>query len=356
MSPRSTVPKSTIVDIAAASGVSVSTVSRILNNKPDVAEETRLRVLAVMDQLGFAPQSAWQQIRSGRTRLIAMHVPPEFNPPAYRLMMAAALGVEDAGYTINIITRPLTDSELLGIFRGRQADGIILLEILADDRRPQILRDHGFPFVMIGRRADNTGLSFVDVDIERGIDLAVEHLAGLGHRHIGFLTVDPVVLDKTYGFSTWALRSYEAACRRLGLSARPCTAEPTDRAMTEAALHMIDERPGITAFIAPQHQSVIGVLSAARARSLRLPHDLSLVGMLSDPMSGGLATPPLTTVDFPADELGRIAARMILDQLDGGQKSVQQILLRAELIVRDSTSAPRVGPSSTPTVVATATG
>jgi len=355
MSARSGVPKSTIVDIASASGVSVSTVSRILNHKPDVAEQTRQRVLRVMDELGFAPQSAWQQIRSGRTRLIAMHVPPEFNPPAYRLIIAAALGVEDAGYSITIITRPLNDSELLGIFRGRHADGIILLEVLAEDRRPELLRDHGFPFVMIGHRADNTGLSFVDIDIELGVDLAVEHLVGLGHREIGFLTIDPVVQDKTYGFSTWALRAYQAACQRLGLVPRACVGEPTDLAMSEAALHLIDEHPGVTAFIAPQQQSVIGVLTAARTRSLRLPHDLSLVAMLSESMSGGLATPPLTTIDFPADELGRIAARMILDQLDGGRSSPQQILLRPELIVRDSTAAPHNGPTANPTVAVTAT-
>ncbi len=215
---RTKVRKTTIVDIAAASGVSVATVSRILNDKPDVAEETRERVLRVMDEIGFAPQSAWRQIRSGRTRLIAMHVPQEFNPPAHRLIMAAALGVEDAGYSINIMTRTLTDAELLGIFRSRQADGIILLEILTDDRRAELLRDHGFPFVMIGRRADNAGLSFVDVDIEHGIDVAIEQLVGSGHRRIGFLTLDPVAPTRTYGFATWALQAYERACDRLGLA------------------------------------------------------------------------------------------------------------------------------------------
>ena len=94
---RRDVRKPTIVDIATASGVSVATVSRILNDKPDVAEQTRERVLRVMDEIGFAPQNAWRQIRSGRTGLIAMHVPEEFNPPAHQLIMAAALGVEDAG-------------------------------------------------------------------------------------------------------------------------------------------------------------------------------------------------------------------------------------------------------------------
>ena len=127
MTARSKVPKTTIIDIAAASGVSVATVSRILNDKPDVADATRKRVLRVMDEIGFAPQNAWRQIRSGRTGLIAVHRPEVFNPPAHRLVLAAALGVEDAGYSINIITRSLSEGELLAIFRSRQADGIILL-------------------------------------------------------------------------------------------------------------------------------------------------------------------------------------------------------------------------------------
>ncbi len=284
-----------------------------------------------------------------------MHVPPEFNPPAYHLIIAAALGVEDAGYSITIITRALADSELLGIFRGRHADGIILLEILVDDRRAELLRDHGFPFAMIGHRADNTGLSFVDVDIEEGVGLAAGHLAELGHREIALLTVDPVVQDKTYGFATWALRGFHAACERLGLVARPCVGGPTETAMATSALRLIDEHPGITAFIAPQQQSVIGVLMAARARSLRLPQDLSLIAMLSESMSD-LATPTLTAIDFPADELGRIAARMILDRLDSGQTAPTQVLLRPQLIVRDSTTVPRTQPrnpsSMPPTEVA----
>jgi DNA-binding LacI/PurR family transcriptional regulator len=256
--------KTTIVDIAAASGVSVATVSRILNDRPDVADETRERVLRVMDEIGFAPQSAWRQIRSGRTGLIAMHVPQEFNPPAHRLIMAAALGVEDAGYSINIITRTLTDGDLLGIFRSRQADGILLLEILTDDRRAELLRDHGFPFVMIGHRADNTGMSYVDVDIEHGIDIAIEHLVGSGHRRIGFLTLDPVVEDKTYGFATWALQAYEQACDRLGLAVLARVGGPTTDDLSMVAQGLIDG--DVTALVALQEQSVIGALRAVQAR------------------------------------------------------------------------------------------
>jgi DNA-binding LacI/PurR family transcriptional regulator len=337
---RSKLRKTTIVDIAAASGVSVATVSRILNDKPDVAEETRERVLRVMDEIGFAPQSAWRQIRSGRTRLIAMHVPQEFNPPAHRLIMAAALGVEDAGYSINIMTRTLTDAELLGIFRSRQADGIILLEILTDDRRAELLRDHGFPFVMIGRRADNAGLSFVDVDIEYGINVAIEQLVGSGHRRIGFLTLDPVAPTRTYGFATWALQAYERACDRLGLAVLARVGGATTEAMSLVAQRLFEEHPDVTAMVAPQDQSVIGVLKAAQATGRRIPDDLSVIGMVSELMSE-MATPPLTTISFPADEMGTVAAGMLIDRMDRGRTTPEQVLVRPELTVRGSTGSSR---------------
>jgi DNA-binding LacI/PurR family transcriptional regulator len=336
---RSRVGKKTIVDLAAASGVSVTTVSRILNGKPDVADETRERVLRVMDEIGFAPQSAWRQIRSGRSGLIGVHVPQDFNPPNLHMIMSAALGVEDAGYSINIITRSLSDNELLGIFRSREVDGIILLEVLANDRRPELLRDHGFPFVMAGRRADNTGISFVDVDIEHAITVAMAHLVELGHRSIAFLSFDPVLQEERYGLVTWALDAYEQACARAGLQPLPCLGGVTGDEMAAAALRMLDSRPEVTAFVAPQESSAVGVLRAAEARHLRVPDDLSVVAMLSE-MSGDLATPPLTTVPFPADEMGAASARMLIGMLTQGQQAGEHLLVRTELRIGGSTAAP----------------
>lgn len=339
MAPRPKVPKTTIVDIAAASGVSVATVSRILNDKPDVADETRARVLQVMDEIGFAPQSAWRQIRSGRTRLIAVHRPEDLNPPAYRLLIAASLGVEEAGYSINIITRTLSDAELLRIFRSRQADGMILLEIQADDPRAEILRAQGFPFVMVGHRTDNAGISFVDLDIEHGIGLALEHLVALGHREIAFLAIAPVVRQKVYGFATWALQGYEHACARLGLAPISASGSASSDAMSAAASRLLDDHPEVTAVIAPQELSAVGVLRACHARGLTIPHDLSVIAMIGDSMSE-LATPPLTTIDFPAEELGRTAARNLVDRLDSGDATVRQVFIRPGLTVRGTTAPP----------------
>ena len=207
----------TIVDIAKASGVSIATVSRILNNKPDVADETRQRVLQLIDEQGFTPQLAWQQLRSGKSHFIALHYPQDFNPPEQNIITSAAMSCEDAGYSLNLIVNSLSDNELLSIFRSGQADGIILMEILTHDRRVQLLQEHNLPFVMIGRCADNTGLSYVDIDIGKGVADAIQYLHALGHREIGFITLAPVLQEKEYGYATWALQGYEKACQQFGL-------------------------------------------------------------------------------------------------------------------------------------------
>jgi DNA-binding LacI/PurR family transcriptional regulator len=333
---RSRIKKTTIVDIAAASGVSVTTVSRILNDKPDVAEETRERVLHVMEEHGFAPQSSWQQIRSGKSHLITMHFPQDFNPPAHRLIFEAALGCEDAGYSINIIVNSLGDNELLAIFRSGQADGMILMEIQTHDRRVEVLRQHAYPFVLIGRCADNTGLSFVDIDVDHGVTTAMQHLLELGHRQIGFVTHSPVVQEKEYGYSTWALQSYDRVCQQYRL---PKLWRAIDFNSAEAVVvvqRLLTENPHITAIVTPQEHCMISVLKAIRAQGLRIPDDISVIGSLNEAMNE-LATPPLTTISFPGTELGREAARILLGQLDGTLTTPQQILIRPELTVRGST-------------------
>jgi DNA-binding LacI/PurR family transcriptional regulator len=337
---RSRTKKTTIVDIAAASGVSVTTVSRILNDKPDVAEETRERVLRVMEEHNFAPQSSWQQIRSGKSHLIAVHFPQDFNSPAHRIIIEAALGCEAAGYSINIIVNSLSDNDLLAIFRGGQADGMILLEIQTHDQRVEALRRHAYPFVMIGRCADNAGVSFVDIDIEYGVTLAMQHLIELGHRQIGFITHSPVMQEKAYGYSTWALHSYERVCQQHGLTQLWRAIDFNTNGATAAVQHWLNENPHLTAIVTPQEHCVIDLLKAVRAQSWRVSDDISIIGPLNESMSE-LATPPLTTIRFPDAELGLEAARILLGHLDGTLTTPQQVLIRPELMVRGSTGPAR---------------
>jgi DNA-binding LacI/PurR family transcriptional regulator len=341
MRKRSKLNKMTIVDIAKASGVSTTTVSRILNNKPDVAEETRQRVLQLIDEQDFTPQLAWQQLRSGRSHFITLHFPQDFNPPSQSIITSAAMSCEDAGYSLNLIVNPLSDNELLTIFRSGQADGIILLEILTHDRRVQVLREHDLPFVMVGRCAENAGLSFVDVDIGKGVFDAIQYLTALGHQQIGFITSAPVLREKEYGYATWALQGYEKACQQFGLPILWRTVDLKNDHTESVVRNILADHPGITAIIAPQEIGVPGLLKAIQACGLRVPGDLSIIAQFTDSISE-LVTPPLSTISFPAREMGYQATRILIGHMTGELTGPQQVLLRPELNIRQSTGPARV--------------
>ncbi len=336
MARRSRAVKTTIVDIAEACGVSTATVSRIINNKPDVAEDTRQRVLQLMEERGFAPQITWQQLRSGKSPFIALNFPQDFNPPSQGIITAAALGCEQADYSLNLIVKSLSDSDLLAIFRSGQTDGMILMEILLHDRRVELLKEHDLPFVMIGRCADNTGLNYVDIDIEKGVADAIQHLHDLGHRRIGFVTLMQTSPEKEYGYTTWALDGYQKACQKHGLPVKPLMVDLRTGSASQKVLKLLDENPNLTAIVTPQQSGVLAVLKAVQAQGLRIPQDMSVVGLLSEPMSE-LATPPLTTISFPAQEMGLAAVRILIGHLEGTLTTPQQLLLRPELNVRGST-------------------
>lgn len=340
MRKRSPLNKMTIVDIAKASGVSITTVSRILNNKPEVAEETRQRVLQFIDEHGFTPQLAWQQLRSGKSHFIALHYPQDFNPPEQNIITSAAMSCEDAGYSLNLVVNSLSDNELLSIFRSGQADGIILMEILTHDRRVKLLQEHDLPFVMIGRCADNTGLSYVDIDIGKGVVEAVQYLHALGHREIGFIILAPVVQEKEYGYATWALQGYEKACQQFGLPHLWRTVDLKNGNTESVLSQLLADHPGITAIVIPQEIGIPGILKAIRAKGLRVPEDLSIIGMFNDRMSE-LLSPPLSTISFPAHDMGYQAVRILIGHMTGEMASPQQLLLRPELMIRRSTGPAR---------------
>lgn len=336
MTNRSKFKKTTIVDIARASGVSITTVSRILNNKPDVAEETRQRVLQIIEEHSFAPQLPWQQLRSGKSHFIALHFPQDFNLPTSDVIISAAQSFEEAGFSLNLIVSSLAENELLSIFRSGQADGILLMEILTHDWRVELLRKHELPFVMIGRCADNTGLSYVDSDIGKGVLDAIQYLVALGHRQIGFITLAPVLEEKEYGYSTWAVKGYDKACQQFELPRLLRTVDLKTKDAESVVLNLLEECPDITAIIAPQDIGVPGMLKAVRRKGLRVPEDISLIGLFSGAMSE-LITPPLSTISFPGQEMGYQAARILMDHLSGELTRPQQVLLRPELIIRGST-------------------
>ncbi len=335
--------KTTIIDIAKASGVSVSTVSRILNNKPDVAEETRKRVLNVIKDYRFAPQAPWQQLKSGKSHFITLHYPknPDRIHTINTFVIGAATACEQNNYSLNLVVSPLDETSLLTFYRSGQTDGMILMETLMQDWRVDLLSHNNYPFVMIGRCENNSGFSLVDLDVEAGVKVAMEHLFGLGHRQIGFLLAEPYWFTgkknvNRLGSMAWAVKGYNQACEQYGLPVI-CEQVPIAKeSMENRVFHLLAENPSITAIFTVQEAVVSGLIKAVQRRGLVIPQDISIVGSAGAEMAE-LTVPPLTTVNYHGEAAGFQAARMLIEQLEGHQEGEKQILIPVEFIVREST-------------------
>src|SRR5690349_24463524 len=186
-------PAVTITDVARAAGVSVPTVSRILNGKEYVAEETRQRVHEAIRALGYTPHTQARRLRGGASMTLALHHPIESPQELSSVIETSyftgtAEAASEKEYFINFLVSQLTPESLLNMYRSNQIDGVILLQVRLDDWRVNLLRENNYPFVMIGRCVDLEGLSFIDLDFEKAMLLAFDHLVELGHRNIGFLT------------------------------------------------------------------------------------------------------------------------------------------------------------------------
>jgi DNA-binding LacI/PurR family transcriptional regulator len=332
----------TIEDIARAANVSVSTVSRILNNKPDVAESTRQRVLQVIDEVGYEPHAQARSLAAGKGRMIAILFPPgdgQVSQPELGFFTSAAQAARKSGFHINLITDLFTENGLLNVYRTGQMDGIILTQIHMHDWRVQLLRENNYPFVMIGRCADNEGLSFVDIDSEEAILVAYEHLIELGHRRIGFINyrnVAPLNGAEDYGPTIRSLHGFQRACQRYQLEPYHRDADPTIADLYRATMELLDEQPGLTAVVSRHGPATVGAIRALRDRGRQVPGDCSVVGVTIDSLAE-IITPPLTAISFPAEEMGYLAARVLIEQLTGTSLQPEQILLKPNIIVREST-------------------
>ncbi len=334
----------TIADVAKQADVSVSTVSRILNNKPDVAESTRLRVKQIIDELGFRPHTQAQRLAAGKSRTIAFVHPIEYLFAKESLadtgfILGAASAAAEESYMFNLVTIPMDENSLIGLYRSAQVDGTILMEIHLQDWRVDLLRQRNLPFTMVGHCADNSGLSYVDLDFERSVLAAADHLVDLGHRNIGFLTHSAVVRLHQYGPAVRSLRGYEMACEKHGLTPRFAESDVDTDKIHQSTLDMVAKWPELTAIITSTGASVVGVLRAMGECGRRVPDDVSVIPFISDKFSQ-LITPPLTAIDLPAYSMGHQAARMLIERLQNPELEAEQILMPPNLIERGSTAPP----------------
>jgi DNA-binding LacI/PurR family transcriptional regulator len=348
MVKRKTVSKSgnrgvTIADVARVAGVSVPTVSRILNNKEYVADDTRDRVNKVIQELGYAPHAQARRLRGGESRTLAIHYPAEsprqqssvIEVP-YITGAAAAAGEKE--YFLNFLLSQLTPVTLLNMFRSNQIDGIILLQVCLDDWRVNLLRENDYPFVMIGRCEDLDNLSFIDLDFEEAMLSAIDHLVALGHREIGLLAYPHSWRETELGPAIRTLTAYEHALEKHDL--RACYQEVELNGVDygfDGTIDLLQENPDLTAIVTVSQSAAAGSIKALMSKGYRVPEDFSVMAVAFGGEFANGVTPALTMLEWSPFEISYQATVMMSDKLANPDLQAQQILVPPKLIIRQST-------------------
>ncbi|KQW06305.1 LacI family transcriptional regulator [Leifsonia sp. Root4] len=330
--------RASINDVAIHAGVSAQTVSRVANSQTNVRPATRDRVLASMQALGYRPNSAARNLKSGRFRSIGVVT---FNLRTLgneRTLDAIAFAAAAAGYTTTLL--PVADPtqvDVAGAFgrlEEQAVDGIILIMSAEVGSPDELTLTAGLPLVIVDSDAALPH-TIVDTDQEQGARLAVEHLLALGHRDIVHVS------GPATSFSAKRrAEAYRAVMSEAGLPVPPIIVGDWSAASGLAAGRAIAASERMpTAVFASNDQMALGVMSAFHELGLSVPGDVSVVGF-DDADDAEAYWPPLTSVHQNFDEVGKSATRLLIATIDG-EAETTKLLIPTQLVVRASTSAPR---------------
>lgn len=326
----------TLEELANLTGVSRSTVSRVINGGP-VSEATRSRVMEVLAHVRYRPNLAARRLASGRSGVVGlvMHVPAAnlFTDSYFSLLLEGiteTLASEATGVMLWLSHR--TKEETLDqVLSSSFIDGVIATATMLDDPLVDGLLASDLPAVLIGHRRHDLSASYVDIDNEAASEVIVEHLLSLGARRIGHITGTRNTVS-----AEDRIAGYERALERAGNPHRlMADGDYTEEAGYEAAFTLLDR--GVDAIFAASDRSAVGVYRAIEARGLRIPEDVMVTGF-DDLAFAATLDPPLTTVRQNIRSQGEAAARALLGLLHQDGTGPRRVLLPTELVVRRSTS------------------
>lgn len=306
----------TIKDVARQAGVSTATVSRVLNESGAVSEQTRVRVEQAIKDLGYRYNALAGSLKKQQSGLIGHIVPSIAGPVGPMLARAVEEQARRSGYNVilcNSLESAETERSNVNVLIERRVDGIVFSAPLVAEH-VKAVRNRGIPVVVIERRADVSDFHYVEADNFGGAYEAVKHLLDLGHRRIAMITS-----PQNAHIAKSRMDGYLRALSDAGISSVAELIAEGDysrlsghKAMREFLA--LEQRP--TAVFAAGDALAIGAMQAAREAHLEIPSDISFVGF--DDAYAELAIPPLTTVHQPLQEIGTLAARILIARIDGG--------------------------------------
>ena len=329
-----------IREVAALAGVSVGTVSNVLNRPEVVAEPTRTRVQAAIKQLGFIRNESARQLRAGRSRTIGLVVLDVANP----FFTDVARGVEDeaseAGLAVilcNSDDQKAKESRYLEVLEEHRVQGILITPVAGADARLARVQRRGTPVVLVDSRSPSRGQCSVSVDDVLGGDLAVSHLLEAGHERIAFVG-GPLSTRQVSDRRDGAVRALERAGRASGdlqvLETPALNVSAGQKAAAILADLPAEIRP--TAVFCANDLLALGVLQEMTSRRIRVPDGIAIVGY-DDVDFAAAAAVPLSSVRQPRHQLGRAAAQLLVEEaLGDGTHRHRQVVFEPDLVVRAS--------------------
>ena len=331
-----------IKEVAAHAGVSVATVSNVLNRPEIVAQATRERVSASISELGFVRNESARQLRAGRSRTIGLVVMDVANP----FFTDLARGVEDeaskAGLAVilcNSDDQERKENRYLDLLEEHRVQGVLITPVASGGTRLARLQRRGTPVVLVDSRSPSRGQCSVAVDDVLGGDLAAAHLLAAGHERIAFVGGPPnirQVADRHEGALRALKRSGLAPGDLATFRADALNVSGGQRIGAQLAGLAPGERP--TAVFCVNDLMALGVLQEMTRNRIRVPEDVSIIGY-DDIDFAAAAAVPLTSVRQPRQQLGRTAARLLLEEsADGQEHQHRQVIFEPELVIRQSTS------------------
>jgi len=323
-------------------GVAPSTVSRALQDHPRISPARRAQIKALAEQMGYRPNQVARSLVTGRSCTLGVVVTDVTDPFVAEVMRGAELASRDAGYTLFFASSdrdPERELEAIRLLLAREVDGIIVISGRATARYAELRTPAqmgvDWPLVLINNQQAGPGIYSVRMDNRAGAITAVSYLKALGHRRIAF-----VAGPERGRSSRERLEGYRqgVAVNGLGPAAEMVVSGAgllEDGAQALDALMALPDRP--TAVLCYNDLAAIGLLGAAAKAGLCVPADLSVVGYDNIPLSA-FSVPPLTTVDQPKGQMGRLAVEACLAALSG--RPVEDVVLAGGLVIRESAAPP----------------
>jgi DNA-binding LacI/PurR family transcriptional regulator len=333
----------TRADVARLAGVSTGTVSHVLSGVRAIRPETRRKVVAAMEQLGYTPNAMASALAGGRSRIIAIVFPSQ--PRAIvgcdlEYVLAATDVARARGFHVVLWTTGQDDmDELRRLVRAGLIQGFLLMQVTLTDNRVDFLKQAGIPVGLVGRTSEPGHIPYADADFNQVARVAVEHLAGLGHRTIGMINASQEDGARGIGAAVRFAAAVRRSCAALGVDCTVVASEHTVGAGRAALRALLDAAPTMTAVLGYNWEATLGAMHEARALGRPIPERLSFIMCSNgEPES---TDPQLTTATPPATEIAGAAVEALIDHLVAPDARPAQRLLPGVLIERQSTGPVR---------------